>query len=92
MKLWYLKLFICRDSLDEECAFDGLSEIGICSFISYLSLQLKEFLQSEIKHKWSSVQKLNYNCITAIADKKIISSFCVSRVLCSPTHSAVQIK
>ena len=53
-----------------------------------LSLQLKEFLQSEKKQKFSSVQKIS--CITAIADKKI-SVFCVSEVFCSPPQSAVEI-
>ena len=33
-----------------------------------------------------------FTCITAIADKKIMSVFCVSEVLCSPSQSAVQIK
>ena len=41
---------------------------------------MNEFLKPEIK-VLSSVQKLT--CITAIADKKIISVFCVSGVLCS---------
>ena len=100
--------------------------IIICSFISFWSLQLNEFLQWEIKQKlpfptdtgrklnvhktfrrrpgrllnvlctlnlhpvstWS-VQKI---CMSAISDKKIISIFCVSGVLCSPTLSAVQVK
>ena len=48
----------------------------ICWFISFLSYQLSEFLQSEIKQKLSSVQKIT--CVTAIADKEIISIFCVS--------------
>ena len=48
------------------------------------------FQQSEIKQKLSLVQKIT--CITAIANKKIISVFCVSGVLCSPPQSAVQIR
>ena len=43
----------------------------ISSFISFLSLQLNEFLQSEINQKLSSVQEIT--CNAAIADKKIIS-------------------
>ena len=37
--------------------------------------QLNELLQSEIKQKLSAVKKITW--ITAIADKKIISIFCV---------------
>ena len=37
---------------------------------------MNEFLQSEIKQKLASVPKII--CITAIADKKIISVICVS--------------
>ena len=47
-------------------------------------MQLNEYLQSEIKHKLSSVQKIT--CITAITDKKIKSAFCLSEVLGSPPH------
>ena len=39
----------------------------ICSFISFLSLQLNEFLQPEIKQTLSSFQKIT--CITAIAEE-----------------------
>ena len=35
-----------------------------CSFISFLSLQFNELLQSEIKQKLSSVQKIT--CITEL--------------------------
>ena len=49
---------------------------------------VSEFFQSEIKQKISSVQ--NITCITATNDKKIISVFRVSGVLCSPPQSAVQ--
>ena len=41
--------------------------------MNFLSLQLNEFLQTEIKQKLSSVQKITY--LTAIADKKTISVF-----------------
>ena len=75
---------------DEQRAFDGLQKIVNCSFISFLSLQLSEFLQSEIKQKLSSVQKIT--CITANVDDKIISLFYVFGVLCLQTQSAVQIK
>ena len=59
-------------------------------FNKLLSLQLNEFPQSEVKQKFSSIQKITY--ITAIADKKIISVFCVSMVFYSPPQPAVQIK
>ena len=49
-----------------------------------------EFLQLQMKQTLSSVQK--NPCITVIADKKIISLFCLSGVLCSPPQSSVQIK
>ena len=45
------------------------------SFISFLSLQLNGFPQSELK-QLSSIQKITF--ITAIADQKIIIVFCVS--------------
>ena len=45
----------------------------ISSFISFLSLQLNEFLQSEINEKLSSVQKITY--IAAIVDKEIVTVF-----------------
>ena len=48
MKVLCLKYAICIDSSNEQSAFDGLYKIVICSFISFLSLQLNEFLQSEI--------------------------------------------
>ena len=53
-------------------------------------MQLNEFLESEVKQKLSSFQKII--CITANVDEKAISVFCVSGVLCSPPQSAVQIK
>ena len=89
MKAGCLKYFICADSSDEQTAFVGLYKIIICSLISFFSLQLNEFLQLEIRQKLSSVKK-NIS-ITAIADK-VMGVFCVSRVLYSPPHSAVQNK
>ena len=80
MKIRCLKSFICMGSSDEQSTFDGLWKIIICSFINFLSLQLNEFLQSEIKKELSSVQETPW--ITAIADKKM-SLFCVPGVLCS---------
>ena len=63
----------------------------ISSFINLLSLQLNEYLQSELKQKLSSFEKII--CITAIADKKIITVFFISGV-CAPylPQSSVQIK
>ena len=58
--------------------------------LSFLSLQSSEFLQSKIKQKLSLVQNITY--FTAIVNKKTISAFCVSGVLCFPPESAVQIK
>ena len=84
-QVWCFKCFIRWTS-----AFDGLWKVIICSLIRFLSLQLNEFLELEIKPKLSSVQKII--SITAIADQKIISAFCVSRVLCYPPQSAVEIK
>ena len=56
-----------------------------------LSLQLNDFPELEKKkQKLSSVQKFTYT--TAIADKIIISLFCISGLLCSPPQFAVQIK
>ena len=54
-----------------------------------MSVQLNEFLQSAIKQKLSSFQKIT--CSTAISDKKILSTFCISEVLCYPTLFNVQI-
>ena len=86
MKVWCLKFFICANSSDEKSGLDGL----ICSFISFLSLQLNEFLQSEIEQKLSSIQK--FTCVTAIANKKITRVFSVSGLLYSLPQSAVEIK
>ena len=52
---------------------------------SFLSLQMNEFLQSEIKQKLFPVLKFSW--IPAVADKKILVVFCVSAVLCSPCIS-----
>ena len=85
-----LKMFTYSDSPDEQSAFERLQKIIICSFIGFLSLQLNEFLQSKIKQKLSSVQRIT--CTTAFADEKILNVFCVSQVLYSPPQSALQIK
>ena len=50
-------------------------------FISFLSLQLNEFPGN--KAELSSIQKITL--ITAIADEKIISVFCVSGGIVLPT-------
>ena len=76
-----LKMFICTDLTDEQSAFDGLKNLTICPFISFLSLQLNEFPQSEIKQNYLQFKTF----ITAIADKKIISVFFVSGVIVPPT-------
>ena len=57
---------------------------------SFSSSHFNEFLQSEIKQKLSSSQKIART--TAIAGTKIINVFCASEVLCSPPQSTVQIK
>ena len=44
MKIWCLKCFTCKDSSDEQNAFDGLKKIIICAFTNFLSLQLNGFL------------------------------------------------
>ena len=86
-----LTYFVSTNSSYEQDAFDGLKKITIYSFISFLSLQSNKLLQqSEIKQKLSSVQKMN--CITGIANKKVISVFYVSGVLCSWLQSAIQTK
>ena len=68
-----MKYFIFKDLSDEQIAFDGLDKIIISSFISFFSLQLNEFLQSEINEKLSSVQKIT--SIAAIVDKEIVTVF-----------------
>ena len=92
MKIYYLKNFVCTDLSDEQSAFDGLQKIVSCLLISFFSLQLNEFLQSEIQQTLTSIQKVT--CITGIADKKIIiwGIISLSGVLCSPLQFAVQIK
>ena len=45
-----------------------------------------------VRNKAELSPVLKITCITAIADKKIISVFCVSGILFSPLQSAVQIK
>ena len=70
MKVWCLK-----------CLSDGLENLTVCPFISFLSLQLNEFPQSEIKQNYLQFKTF----ITAIADKKIISVFCVSGSIVLPT-------
>ena len=68
-----LECFIFKDLSDEQTSFDELDKIIISSFISFLSLQLNEFLQSEINKKLSSVRKITY--IVAIVDKEIVTVF-----------------
>ena len=66
-----------------------------------MSLLLNEFLQSEImsvskndflKNKITNSPIQKITCITVIADKKMISMFCVPEVLHFLPKSAVQIK
>ena len=52
----------------------------ICSFINFLSFHLHEFLQSEIKQKLSSVQKITSTLLQLLIRK--LSVFYVSGVLC----------
>ena len=75
MKVWCFRCFICTDLLDQPNTSDGLQKIIICSFIWFLSLQLNESLQSEIKQKLSSVQKIT--CITAILIRKWYWILCI---------------
>ena len=75
------------NSSDEQSVFDGLHKIFIGCYISFLSLQMSEFRQSEMKQKFYSVQRITH--ITATAGKKIAIIFCVSVVLCFPPQSAV---
>ena len=63
-----LKIFICTDLSDKRSVFVGLYKITNCFFISFLSFKLNEFLQSEIKWKLFSLQKIT--CGIAVADKK----------------------
>ena len=57
MKVGCLKCFICTDSSDEQSAFDGLQNPTISLFISFLSLHLNEFPQSEIKQNYLQFKK-----------------------------------
>ena len=57
--------------------------------LRFMSLELNSFLQSEIKQRLSSVQKITYTI--ALADKNIVSVFCVSGVLCSPSQFVLQL-
>ena len=75
------------DSSDEWGACDRLLKIIIFLFANILSLQLIEFLLSEIKQKLCLAQKITH--ITAIDNTKIASAFSVSGVLGSPVQSAV---
>ena len=70
------------DFSDERSTFDGLQKTIICLFISFLSLQLHKFLQSKIMQTFFQFKKVA--CIIPITDKKIISVFYVSWVLCFP--------
>ena len=106
MKVWCLKCSICRDSSNEQNAFDGLEINYMLVYKLWIPTNtprgfhistwnprgvfVGEFLQLQMKQTLSSVQK--NPCITVIADKKIISLFCLSGVLCSPPQSSVQIK
>ena len=53
MEVRCFKCFICPDSSDEQSAFDGIKKIIIFFFISLLSLQVNEFMQSEIQKQLS---------------------------------------
>ena len=69
------------DLSDEDNAFDWLQKRTICSFISSLSVQLNEFLQSEIKQKLSSFQKITRN--TTIWGILLPTSVCSSNLIVS---------
>ena len=75
------------DSSDEWGVCDRLSKIIIFLFTNILSLQLIEFMLSEIKQKLCLAQKITR--ITAIDNTKIASAFSLFGVLCSPSQFAV---
>ena len=84
MEVGCFKCFICMDSLDEQNAFAGLQNFFFFFFLivnKCLSLPLNESLQSEIKQiQKTSNTVQNIACITAIADKKLISASCLFAV------------
>ena len=81
MKMWHLKCFICKDSSDDQSAFDGLK------FFEF-AVEWIPAIKNKIEIIFSS-KNYFYDCI---ADKKKGSIFYVSGVLCSPPQSGVQIK
>ena len=81
IKIWHLKCFICKDSSDDQSAFDGLK------FFEF-AVEWIPAIKNKIEIIFSS-KNYFYDCI---ADKKKGSIFYVSGVLCSPPQSGVQIK
>ena len=80
MKVWCLIVLFVRIRQMNKANLMGYRKKF---FKIFLSLQLNEFLESEIRQKLSSVQKIA--CINAITDKKIITLLDVSGMLCSPS-------
>ena len=93
MKVCCLKCFFSANSSDEQSGFHGQQKIIVCLFISFLSLSVEWNSCNQIKQKKlkkSSAQKIT--CITAIAEKKIISVPCVWGTMLPNYASAVQMK
>ena len=87
-----LKMFyLCGFVRWTKCIWWAI-ENSICSFISFWVCCWMNFKKWLFKNKItnSSIQKIT--CITAIADTKMISMFCVPEVLHFLPKSAVQIK
>ena len=77
-------MILKMDSSDEQSAFDELHETIIYSYISYLL-----FSWAEIRNGTETIFSLKSHLRYCIADKKIISAFCISGVLCSPYQFVV---
>ena len=80
MKVWCLVVLFVRICQMNKANLMGYRKKFLKIF---LSLQLNEFLESEIRQKLSSIQKIA--SINAITDKKIITLLDVSGMLCSPS-------
>ena len=79
LKIFYLYGFVRWT----KCIW-WLYNLTICSFINFLSLQLNDILQSEIKQNYLQFKKITF--ITAIADNKIMCIICICGY-CAPQLS-----